>query len=1299
MALILRPPGEVETLPQRLAGLGRSRRRVEMATGWCLLVALALTVVLVSCVLDVLLHLPSVVRCGLLVGGLAGVGVLYLRGVRTPGRQSTHPLSIAMLLEEKFPKLNDSLASAVDFLNADRSAQGLTRKHRFRDVAVLRAENLSKRLDFDSIIPTRPMWTGFWLAAVAFAVALPLGLSDPSRSKMALQRFFDPLGAHTWPTKTKIEVLEPVQRQSRLAKGEPFPIQFKLSGVLPDHAVVVVRLSDAGAVEDYVAVLSEETQAEVRLEFRIDGGRIPRDFDFRILANDAETPWYHVVVAPAPKLVPLEDRPSPQVHLTYPDYTDLAAIQLPDGTGVVEAVAGTVIHFRAATDLRIKHAVFRPQFDQTPILTASAVAALVSDNPLSALAAQRLADTMTADIPVSVSGAEGTILEAQFTPHQPGLYALRFTDETDLTGIRFFDFRMFPDPAPGVILEHPAARIDPLTLLPTATLPVQARAEDRPFAVKNLVLEYRIGGADAPFQHLPLMDLQAAGERLPALAGTMVGDVRPKPVTMEAVRRIPLSRFTKPNGGPLVDGDVLTLRAACWDWDDRSVLKEPGRSKEVEIRVLNKSSLEAQFQRDLAGLRPELLRLKEEQRDTRSKTEDLAKAAETGPLKPEDLSLLAQVEATQRQVRNRVADPTDGIRAKVDQLRETAQANTLPRSATTSKLDAVSNELNRLADQHLESAEPPLTTAKQEAEKGNEGPSKADPKKVADLLNQTAKQQKAAQESLESLLERLEQWGGAGEIRGEAQNLKDQINRAADQTKKAVDKIPAGKPNDQLSPTEKAELAGPADKLDQAAEQAASLQAKATRLADQKESQAKAAREKAANAEDADGAAQNQAAAQAQAEADALRKAVKESGGESLPNDIRNAAKKTRDNQPGEAETARQNALNRLDKLADNLTEKPSQSDNEMQKKRRDATEQIDKLAEEQDELRKKTKEAAAIPDPAKRDEELKKLAAEQDQLRRKTEQLLQRLTRDQADKAAEAVRKAAEQMEAARDELEQGKPATEKQEESLDKLDEALKKLDQEKKQDQDQLTREKREELAEQLKALRDKQKAAIDEAIRLQDTAKTAKRWDRPVLKSLDDLQEREKALAEDVRQFAEKNLAELPVFNKLATQSADAMKRASRYLGERREEAADFDAKFDPDIEKAADDRTGKPMATALRRLDQILNALKDDPKEKGKPAEGEPMPMPMPMEGEMGEGGMPPGDKGNGIPQLAQLKALRAMQAEVNEGTAEFAKAHPDVAKFTDDDRDDLKELEQAQRDVAELFEKLAEAFRKTPELP
>ena len=58
-----------------------------------------------------------------------------------------------------------------------------------------------------------------------------------------------------------------------------------------------------------------------------------------------------------------------------------------------------------------------------------------------------------------------------------------------------------------------------------------------------------------------------------------------------------------------------------------------------------------------------------------------------------------------------------------------------------------------------------------------------------------------------------------------------------------------------------------------------------------------------------------------------------------------------------------------------------------------------------------------------------------------------------------------------------------------------------------------------------------------------------------------------------------------------------------------------------------------------------------------------------------------------------------MQAEVNELTAAFDKAHPDKDKLSDEEKDELKELEQAQRDVAELFDKLASLFRPAEEIP
>src|SRR6185369_10347406 len=115
----------------------------------------------------------------------------------------------------------------------------------------------------------------------------------------------------------------------------------------------------------------------------------------------------------------------------------------------------------------------------------------------------------------------------------------------------------------------------------------------------------------------------------------------------------------------------------------------------------------------------------------------------------------------------------------------------------------------------------------------------------------------------------------------------------------------------------------------------------------------------------------------------------------------------------------------------------------------------------------------------------------------------------------------------------------------------------------------------------------------------------------------------------------------VFNRLSTQSADAMARAAKYAGQRREDLLGGDP-FDPETEKLNGDRVARPMATALRRLDQILDTLKEDPKKQqaANNAGGG-------GGGGGGDGDMGGGQQGPGIPPLAQLKALRAMQAEVN----------------------------------------------------
>jgi hypothetical protein len=72
--------------------------------------------------------------------------------------------------------------------------------------------------------------------------------------------------------------------------------------------------------------------------------------------------------------------------------------------------------------------------------------------------------------------------------------------------------------------------------------------------------------------------------------------------------------------------------------------------------------------------------------------------------------------------------------------------------------------------------------------------------------------------------------------------------------------------------------------------------------------------------------------------------------------------------------------------------------------------------------------------------------------------------------------------------------------------------------------------------------------------------------------------------------------------------------------------------------------------------------------------------------------------GEGIPQIAQLKLLRALQAELNERTAKFASEHPDAAKWTQTERDELAAIRRSQAELATLLEEIAppEAPKEPP---
>ena len=149
-----------------------------------------------------------------------------------------------------------------------------------------------------------------------------------------------------------------------------------------------------------------------------------------------------------------------------------------------------------------------------------------------------------------------------------------------------------------------------------------------------------------------------------------------------------------------------------------------------------------------------------------------------------------------------------------------------------------------------------------------------------------------------------------------------------------------------------------------------------------------------------------------------------------------------------------------------------------------------------------------------------------------------------------------------------------------------------------------------------------------------------------------------------------------------QSADAMDLAAKRMGNRLDDAET--GPFDQELENIADAGIQSQQKLAIKRLDQLLEALKPD-QQKGNapPPKGGGMPPDMPP---MGAG--KPGDQ---LPPLAELKALRALQSDIAERTEAFDKTHPDRGKLNDDEEAELESLQKMQIDVAELIKLLTQA--------
>jgi hypothetical protein len=1016
-------------------------------------------------------------------------------------------------------------------------------------------------------------------------------------------------------------------------------IYARVSGVIPPQALV--EFDGAAPWRELCNIVPDKDERFGRLYVRRDG--IERSVRFQITANDAVTDWTEVRVVPPPELVPLAGRPSPQVRLQYPAYTDLAPEDLPDGSGNIEAVRGTHVSLRAAVDRPIRSAWIEYQPEQTAFRPAIFAGCAGASHPLGFCALFISACQVGGRTPVEVN-ADGRTLAADFLPQVRGTYSLGFEDSQGAIGNRLFDLHLFNDPPPSVHLERPSRSLDRFEVLPGGEIPVRILVEDPQYGIRSIHLQYRVLPESA--RRLTLYDMQANSPRAtiaaaPTHGGLPAYSLIPKPTRLQVTKQLDLHEIRHANGNGVREGDVIVLQALADDFDDVTTDKGPGRSHEVELVVIGPAAVDTILSESQGRVQRELVELnKLQQNALRDVSEAQQQALQTTPRR-EEVDGLLHAEQLQERIAARLGTPQEGLRSEVNRTLETIQNNHLQVPGTQERMRVIASELARIAEQELRQVQPLLARARQEQERASQ--SRQQSRSQPGSLALARERQQEIANTFGELLRLLEPWGNMSQVQEEARHLLQEQRRLYSEIQAL--QTTRGRNRDDLNGEQQAALDSAGDRQQKLGDRAAELLDKLDRLT------------RDGNNQDAD-------------TADTLREAAAQGRKEDAATRMREAGQAIHSNRLDEAQELQRQAAQTLEHVTETLMGQQERDLERLRKKIQETKRRLDQLSKRQDELRKKIKDADPIANREARSKELQELQRQQEAIKIEAQILARQLTLLGGHQAAEELRNAARRMESAANQLARAEPATGETDAALEDLHEARQALRRVAQEMEEQLSREKLGKTFDELKRLHERQAAATAEWNRLHQQALRKIGWNRVLQASLTDLADSQQELAKDTESLAQGKLSGTPVFVHVLAGASQAMHEAANRMLSHREQTKDH-----PD-QVVEDRETTQQQQQSLRYLDQLLTALKRDqelPTGRGA-AEGQDTRGPVTGE--------------NGISELAQLAVLRSLQEAVNEHTTALRARHKGMKKLNDSQQREIESLRHEQRHIAELLDQL-----------
>ncbi len=926
---------------------------------------------------------------------------------------------------------------------------------------------------------------------------------------------------------------------------------------------------------------------------------VARPFSYRVTAGDDDTMPWMPVDVVEP---PRIERLN--VRLIPPDYTGWP---IEESEGPIRALVGTRVEMAAEANKPLREAVLH--FDGERI-------------PVSLDESRRQ---------ITVAAAEGQPLVVE----RSGSYRFELVDREGLAGVASaeWEVRAVEDQPPGVVIERPASTVH---VTPSGSVPLRIAAKDdlRLAAVALSVRRQEQADVELPLYEGP----PRAPPRDEGLAGGGGGESR------IVEHRWELAELE------LEPGSQIEFVATARDYKPQTGTSAPGRLIVVTPDELlhRLTARQSAILADLARLLKTQQQAAEEVRQARIRLD------ETGRLERAGLDALRGAEHHQRVVEQGLVGPGDGVAGHVRTLLETLANNRIDSPEVQRRMAGLLDELERLGREPLPGAVGELTAAAKAVQVAIEeaGAAETSPAGAGEDLSPAVAEQYALAEgalstasthqdeiveTLQRLLDELTEWDNYRRFHREvAQLVRDQEALSSETADLA--RATLTRELRDLSSEEVAELRV-------AAARQAELGRRLERLLVEMDRTEERLRESEPLA--------------AQTVADAAARAAERQ----VAGGMRQTAGRIEQNQMGQATAGQERIEAELAELADILANRREHELARLEQTLGEAAEDLDRLAQRQEDLRRQFAEAAESPLSP---DEADRLAREQEALAAETDRAARRLRRLLADRAARAAHDAARRMTAAADEGRDGgmDEAAELAAEALRHLERAREEVRSRQERAEAELAAEQLARIKDSVEALHSQQERYLEDAVRIEGLRGSDGSLPAAQSASLRELAAGQRHLHAETTQLAERLTTAAAMRMTLAAAAAE-MARGAGLMDRGR-----------------TDSPTQAALEAALSRLEVLLAALDEsrfrdpgDAPDGDTPEEGEDEP---PLPPELAE------------LLLTELRLVRLLQEDVHQQTRALEAAAA-AGELDDELRRRYTELSAEQGRLADILVDLLRA--------